>query len=200
LAIVDRELLMYDHAPVTRDDWAAPMISFQILSSRLVERKDKELTPSGDETLTFSLRSGTRQGVTEHKFRVELRQDLVDWTNAFATIISSSVSSMKELSTAVTWQNKKCLLTLHHENGFSLINANDAVTVPRPREASVPQQLLWFYPFEQLRRSDDDCNNRVWLDFGKYGQQELDLGMNPKPFVFILLSFLAAKVARLHFV
>jgi hypothetical protein len=57
--------------------------------------------------------------------------------------------------------------------------------------------ILWHYSFEKLQNSADDGQHLLWLDFGEDGEQELDLDINPKPLVFILHSFLAAKVSRL---
>jgi hypothetical protein len=58
-------------------------------------------------------------------------------------------------------------------------------------------QVIWHQPFEKLKMSADDSSRLVWLDFMDDGEQELDFESNPKPFVFILHSFLAGKVSRL---
>jgi hypothetical protein len=53
----------------------------------------------GGDHLTFSTRSGTRQGVIEHTFRVELQRDLVTWTTELVQGVNNSVLAIKELST-----------------------------------------------------------------------------------------------------
>ena len=116
---------------------------------------------------------------------------------------------------ACTWHSRECKLNLHYEYGFKLydLNQNNA--------------LLWQQSFDKLRRSADNNQNLLWLDFeNDEGEivryrlhyifvssdhiysiesffffftlfQELDLHSSPKPFVFTLHSFLASKLSRL---
>uniref|UniRef100_A0A915DI28 PDZ domain-containing protein n=1 Tax=Ditylenchus dipsaci TaxID=166011 RepID=A0A915DI28_9BILA len=55
------------------------------------------------------------------------------------------------------------------------------------------------HPFEAIRATGDDGNQFLWIDFGPpVGEQEVDLRGSPKAVVFVLHSFLAAKVYRLN--
>ncbi|MEQ2276077.1 Beta-1-syntrophin, partial [Xenotaenia resolanae] len=68
-------------------------------------------------------------------------------------------------------------------------------------DTSVKPQVLLSYPFEKLKMSADDGVRMLLLDFGgKEGEIQLDLHSCPKPIVFILHSFLSAKIARLGLV
>ena len=61
--------------------------------------KQQSPYPGGSEMLTFSTRSGTRQGVEEHTFRVESQRDLVTWTVPLVQGVNAAVQTIKELST-----------------------------------------------------------------------------------------------------
>jgi hypothetical protein len=59
------------------------------------------------------------------------------------------------------WQNQKCRLTLHYENGFTLTSSGDNAS---------QLKIYWHYPYDQLRASSDDSNRLLWLDFGEEGE------------------------------
>lgn len=70
------------------------------LLTRLVHSGKQQTSSTGaNEILTFSLRSGTRQGVEEHLFRVESQRDLMSWTIALVQGVNAAVLLIKELST-----------------------------------------------------------------------------------------------------
>jgi len=51
------------------------------------------------ETVVFKTRSGTRQGVVEHVFRVESQRELTSWTVPLVQGVNAAVLAVKELST-----------------------------------------------------------------------------------------------------
>lgn len=58
--------------------------------------------------------------------------------------------------------------------------------------------MLLHHPYDKLRSSADDAVRLLYLDFGgPEGELVFDLHSNPKPVVFVLHSFLSAKLARL---
>ncbi|KAG9329869.1 hypothetical protein JZ751_028761, partial [Albula glossodonta] len=90
------------------------------------------------------------------------------------------------------YRNQECRLTIHYEQGFSVLAELDEGPILKP---------LFSYPFERLKMSSDDGVRMLFLDFGgKEGEIQLDLHSCPKPVVFILHSFLSAKIARLGLV
>lgn len=62
-------------------------------------------------------------------------------------------------SKAVTWRDQDARLTIHYENGFTLTDA-------RVNEGNGRAQVLWYFPFEKLKRSADDGQRMLWLEFG----------------------------------
>lgn len=54
---------------------------------------------------------------------------------------------------ACRWNNRECSLNLHYEYGLKLfdVNQNNA--------------LLWQQSFDKLKRSADNNQNLLWLDF-----------------------------------
>jgi len=57
------------------------------------------MTGSSLETAVFKTRSGTRQGVVEHTFRVESHRELTSWTVPLVQGVNAAVLAVKELST-----------------------------------------------------------------------------------------------------
>ena len=60
---------------------------------------------------------------------------------------------------AVTWRDQEARLTVHFENGFTLTDA-------RANDGNGRAQVLWYFPFEKLKRSADDGQRMLWLEFG----------------------------------
>lgn len=80
-------------------------------------------------------------------------------------------------------------LTLHYEKGF---------TVTREPVDPAGGAVLYRYPYEKLKMSADDGIRNLYLDFGgPEGEMVFDLHSGPKPVVFVLHSFLSAKLTRM---
>ncbi|XP_008295648.1 beta-1-syntrophin-like [Stegastes partitus] len=103
------------------------------------------------------------------------------------------------------YRGQECRLVIHYEQGFSVLTDPKAAD-EEDGEARVVQtpskpRVLLSYPFEKLKMSSDDGVRMLLLDFGgKEGEIQLDLHSCPKPIVFILHSFLSAKISRLGLV
>ena len=54
---------------------------------------------------------------------------------------------------ACFWHNRECRLVLHYEYGFKLF------------ESSSTNSLLWQQGFDKLKRSADNNQNLLWLEF-----------------------------------
>ncbi|XP_057291438.1 beta-1-syntrophin-like [Hydractinia symbiolongicarpus] len=184
-ALTDKDILLYDMVPLSCEDWAQPYISHPLLATRLVHSGATGSNALHGAELTFSTRTGTRNGVECHLFRVERPKELATWSHALVEGAHNAASLIKEINCAVTWNGQDCRLTLHWENGFLLTGVND-------------NDIIWSYPYEKLRCSSDDAKRLLWLDFGgEDGEQELDLHGCPKPVVFVLHTFLSGKTSRL---
>ncbi|XP_045191737.1 beta-1-syntrophin-like isoform X1 [Mercenaria mercenaria] len=193
IALTDKDMLMYDTVPWSKEEWATPFQSHPLLATRLVHSGHQTTSAAGADVLSFGTRSGTRNGVEMHIFRVETQRDLAHWSRALVQGSHGAAALVKEVTCPASWQNHKGKLTLHFENGFALHALKPATEGDKPK-------LLWYFPFEKLRMSADDGHRLLWLDFGEEGEQELDLESCPKPLVFVLHTFLSAKVSRLGLV
>ncbi|CAL8261375.1 unnamed protein product [Boreogadus saida] len=116
------------------------------------------------------------------------------------------------------YQGQECRLVVHYEQGFSVLADPPAgpaggecgggggekekeVEEEEEEEEEEGRAALLAYAFEKLRMSSDDGIRMLCLDFGgKEGEIQLDLHSCPKPIVFILHSFLSAKISRLGLV
>ncbi|KAJ8785035.1 hypothetical protein J1605_007591 [Eschrichtius robustus] len=149
-------------------------------------------SPQAGVDLSFATRTGTRQGIETHLFRAEISRDLSHWTRSIVQGCHNSAELTTEVTTACTYKNQECQLTIHYENGFSITT--------EPQEGVFPKTIIQA-PYEKLKMSSDDGIRMLYLDFGgKDGELQLDLHSCPKPIVFIIHSFLSAKITRLGLV
>ena len=69
-----------------------------LILCRLVHSGRQMTALSGNEVLTFGLRSGTRTGVEAHTFRVETQRDLSTWSRAVVQAAHNAAVLIKEVS------------------------------------------------------------------------------------------------------
>ncbi|KAL4616973.1 beta-1-syntrophin [Arapaima gigas] len=190
--VTEKDLLLYDSMPRGKEAWYSPAHTYPLLATRLVHSGPDRGSPQPGRELSFATRTGTRLGIEAHHFRVETSKDLSLWTRHIVTGCHSSAEMIKEVTTSCMYKNQDCRLTIHYEQGFSVLAEVEGGTLLKP---------LFSYPFEKLKMSSDDGVRMLLLDFGgKEGEIQLDLHSCPKPIVFILHSFLSAKIARLGLV
>ncbi|KQL61279.1 alpha-1-syntrophin [Amazona aestiva] len=138
--------------------------------------------------LSFALRSGTRLGVQTHLFSLESPRDLALWTRLLVDGTHGAAELVQEVSAACTWKGQDCTLSIHIDKGFTISTT----------EPGLSKTILLQQPFEKLQMSSDDGTKMLYLDFGgPEGEIQLDLHSCPKTIVFIIHSFLSAKVTRL---
>ncbi|XP_065117340.1 beta-1-syntrophin isoform X1 [Paramisgurnus dabryanus] len=190
VVLTEKDLLLFDSMPRMREHWLSPAHAYPLLATRLVHSGPDKGSPQPGGELCFATRTGTRLGIEAHVFRAETCKDLSIWTRHIVTGCHGSAEMIKEVTTSCLYQNQDCRLVIHYERGFSVIADGDESCQP-----------LFSYPFEKLKMSADDGVRILYLDFGgKEGEIQLDLHSCPKPIVFILHSFLSAKIARLGLV
>lgn len=189
MVLTERDLLLYDSLPRIKDAWQTPAHTYPLLATRLVHSGPGKGSPQPGVELSFATRTGTRLGIETHLFRTESSKDLAQWTRHVVTGCHSAAEMIKEVSTSCLYEGLDCRLIIHYERGFSVVADTEDGSIPKP---------LLSYPFERLRMSSDDGLRKLVLDFGgREGEVQLDLHSCPKPIVFILHSFLSAKIARL---
>uniref|UniRef100_A0A8C2CQM8 Syntrophin alpha 1 n=1 Tax=Cyprinus carpio TaxID=7962 RepID=A0A8C2CQM8_CYPCA len=186
--LTDRDLLLYASLPDSKETLNSPDKSYPLITTRLVHSGPGKSSSLHDSELTFGLRLGTKQGVETHLFRVDTAKDLSTWTHLLVEGCHSAAELVQEVTTACSWNGKSCMLSVHIDKGFSLFT----------EEAGVRRTVLLQQPFERLRMSSDDGVRMMFLDFGGPDAEiQLDLHSCPKTIVFIIHSFLSAKVKRL---
>ncbi|NXF68465.1 SNTB2 protein, partial [Ciccaba nigrolineata] len=186
MAVTEKDLLLYDGMPWTRDAWASPCHSYPLVATRLVHSGSGRRSPALGSELTFATRTGSRQGVEMHVFRVETHRDLSSWTRVLVQGCHAAAELIKEVSVGCTLGGQEVQLSIHYEGGFTICREEPGGSV------------LFRYPYERLKMSADDGIRTLYLDFGgPEGELALDLHSCPKPIVFVLHTFLSAKVTRM---
>ncbi|XP_052415448.1 alpha-1-syntrophin [Carassius gibelio] len=186
--LTDRDLLLYTSLPDSKETLNSPDKSYPLITTRLVHSGPGRTSSVHDSELTFGLRLGSKQGVETHLFRVDTAKDLSIWTQLLVEGCHSAAELVQEVTTACSWNGKSCMLSVHIDKGFSLFT----------EESGVRRNVLLQQPFERLRMSSDDGVRMIFLDFGGPDAEiQLDLQSCPKTMVFIIHSFLSAKVKRL---
>lgn len=186
--LTDKDLLLFSTLPENKDSLSNPSKSYPLITTRLVHSGPGKSSPLLDSELSFGVRSGTKQGVETHVFRVDSAKDLSLWTHLLVEGCHSAAELVKEVTTACSWNGKECTLGVHIDEGFTLYT----------EEMGVRKSVLLQQPFERLKMSSDDGVRMMFLDFGgPEAEIQLDLHCCPKTLVFIIHSFLSAKVKRL---
>lgn len=205
LVVTEKDLLLFDSLPRGKEAWQSPAHTYPLLATRLVHSGPDRGSPHSGTELFFATRTGTRLGIETHLFRAETTKDLSLWTRHIVNGCHASAEMIKEVSTSCLYRGQECRLVIHYEQGFSVLadpslgngengQEEGAHTTRKPR-------VLLSYPYEKLKMSSDDGIRMLFLDFGgKEGEIQLDLHSCPKPIVFILHSFLSAKISRLGLV
>ncbi|XP_069477666.1 beta-1-syntrophin [Ambystoma mexicanum] len=190
--LTEKDLLMYDSMPRMKEAWFNPALSYPLLATRLVHSTPSKGSPQSGVDLSFATRTGTRQGIDTHLFRAETHKDLSLWTRQIVQGCHNAAERIKEVTTPCSYKNQECRLTIQYENGFSITADSQDGAFSKP---------IVQYAYEKLRMSSDDGIRMLYLDFGgKDGEMQLDLHSCPKPIVFIIHSFLSAKITRLGLV
>ncbi|KAM4841726.1 alpha-1-syntrophin [Thomomys bottae] len=186
--LTEKELLLYSALPQTREALSRPARTAPLIATRLVHSGPSKGSVPYDAELSFALRTGTRHGVDTHLFTVESPQELAAWTRQLVDGCHRAAEGVQEVSTACTWNGRPCSLSVHIDKGFTLWAA----------EPGAARAVLLRQPFEKLQMSSDDGASLLFLDFGgTEGEIQLDLHSCPKTMVFVIHSFLSAKVTRL---
>ncbi|KAK2844328.1 hypothetical protein Q5P01_010987 [Channa striata] len=205
VVVTEKDLLLYDSLPRSKEAWQSPAHTYPLLATRLVHSGPDRGSPHSGTELFFATRTGTRLGIETHLFRAETTKDLSVWTRQIVNGCHTSAEMIKEVTTSCLYRGQECRLVIHYEHGFSVLADPKLADVENGEERedcppSRPKVLL-SYPFEKLKMSSDDGVRVLLLDFGgREGEIQLDLHSCPKPIVFILHSFLSAKVSRLGLV
>ncbi|KAF8363495.1 stn-1 [Pristionchus pacificus] len=186
LTLSNSELLFYDSVPQLKHEWAEPRLTRPLVATRVVQTTSRSapVVQGLSDSISFSIRTGTQQGVRTHKLRVETHACLAAWVRSIVLATYETCAEMGQVTAPCVWRGDDCDLVLSLDHGIALHNDSG--------------QTVWTHPFEDIRSSGDDGGRYLWMDLGPpTGQQELDMIQSAKPIVFILHNFLATKVYRL---
>uniref|UniRef100_UPI00358FDC75 beta-2-syntrophin-like n=1 Tax=Myxine glutinosa TaxID=7769 RepID=UPI00358FDC75 len=196
MVLTESDLYLYHKFPLSLEAWETPYCSYPLLVTRLVDSGSSRCSPQPGAELCFVLRHGGPHGAESHTFRAETTRDLSVWTRTLLHSCYAAVELSHEATVACLWNDLDCWLTIHYEHGFTV---HRQITANNP--SIMNSDLLFTYPYERLRRSSDDGVSKLYLNFGgPEGEICLDLLGSPKPIVFILHSFLSAKLIRMGLV
>ncbi|XP_064089395.1 beta-1-syntrophin-like isoform X1 [Macrobrachium nipponense] len=184
-AVTDHDMILFQEVPWTKEAWANPLVFYPLLATRIVNSTHKG-SLGGSEPITMTMRCGTQEGVCCSVFQHDTQRDLATWVKVLVQGAHSAVKRQKEVACYCEWRGVEAKLVLHHEDGFTLLSTHDS--------SGSRGRVLWTQPFHKLIMSSDDGARLIWLRFDGDMEVELDLKTNPKPFVFILHTFLSAKV------
>ncbi|XP_062403826.1 beta-2-syntrophin [Sardina pilchardus] len=189
MALTEKDILLFDSVPWSREAWTNPLLTHPVLATRLVHSGSSHGSPALGADLVFATRTGTSRGIESHVFRVETHWDLSSWTRALVQGGHAAAELIKEVSIGCVLNRQEVRLTLHYDKGF---------TVSREPAEAAGTMVLFRYPYEKLKMSADDGVRKLYLDFGgPEGELVFDLRSGPKPVVFVLHSFLSAKLTRM---
>ncbi|XP_057690576.1 beta-1-syntrophin [Corythoichthys intestinalis] len=205
VVVTEKDLLLYDSLPRSKEAWQSPAHTYPLLATRLVHSGPDMGSPYSGTELFFATRTGTRLGIETYLFRAETSKDLSLWTRQIVNGCHASAEMIKEVSTSCLYLGQECRLVIDYEQGFSVLaehKLRDSENGDEGRRHTpTKKRVLLSYPYEKLRMSSDDGVRMLFLDFGgKEGEIQLDLHSCPKPIVFIVHSFLSAKISRLGLV
>ncbi|KAF7707749.1 beta-2-syntrophin [Silurus meridionalis] len=158
MAMTEKDILLFDSVPWTRESWSTPLTTHTLLTTRLVQSGRTHGSPPLGSDLHFMTRTGSSRGVESHVFRVETHWDLSSWTRALVQGTHSAAELVKEVSIGCVLNREEVCLMLHYERGFTVLRGGGG----GPAGGAV----LLHYPYDKLRNSADDAVRLLYLDFG----------------------------------
>nr|XP_025849280.1 beta-1-syntrophin [Vulpes vulpes] len=226
VVLTEKDLLIYDSMPRRKEAWFSPVHTYPLLATRCVifitmgdgMEEGSLLAPGSGHgsgvcvhACVCVMMTMTRPAEGKHtclpvcsqkvSFQLEKKRAAgpgIEETREVSACLGEGTEralppAVSALSpSACTYKNQECRLTVHYENGFSITT--------EPQEGAFPKTIIQS-PYEKLKMSSDDGIRMLYLDFGgKDGEIQLDLHSCPKPIVFIIHSFLSAKITRLGLV
>jgi len=181
LGLTDSHLLWWDGIPSTQQQWTNPNKSLRLILTRLVNHRG--LAVQSDQ-FCICLRHGGEEGVSCHLISFDTRSEQAAWASRLVTSTLAAARRVRKWVTPISYKGNSCELMIDCEEGFTVRDiATNTTVVQRP--------------FSELLHSNDDGTRLLWLQFQQGGEEEFDLGKNPKPVVFVIHTFLSAKIQQL---
>jgi len=181
LALTDSHLIWWDGVPLVPQQWSTPLRCLRLIQTRLVNQRGTGFQP---DQFCLCIRHGGEDGVSCHVISVDNKSDQAEWAKRIVASTLAAARRVKKWVSQVSYKGRNCDLTVDADEGFIL------------REIT-SDKIVFCRPFSDLLSSNDDGARLLWLQFRQAGEEELDLGKNPKPLVFVIHTFLSAKIQQL---
>lgn len=182
VALTDSHLMWWETVPSTPQMWSLPTRSLRLIQTRLVNHRSPIYQT---EQYSICIRHGGEEGVTCNVIALDSKSDQAGWaTGIVGTTLAAARRVKKWISQQVSYKGHNCELTVDYEEGFTLKDGQTGAVVFNKN-------------FPELVNSSDDGARLLWLEFRQTGEEEIDLGKNPKPLVFVIHTFLSAKIQQL---
>ena len=175
-AVTDRELCIYDRVPWTTESWTCPLYSYSLLHIRVIMGVSSNGTSD-----SFSLRIGARNG-TEVRVMRTLEASL--WAQQVTDATCRLVKRLKYVTFSCVYRGEDCTLVIDINRGLEL----------RSLEGG---KIMCKYSLGDVSRCSDDAVRILVLQFPD-NTLELEMLHGPRPFVFTLHSFMAARMVELQ--
>ncbi|KAK5923007.1 hypothetical protein CgunFtcFv8_000016 [Champsocephalus gunnari] len=120
MALTEKDILLFQAVPWSRESWSTPLLTHPLLATRLVHSGSARGSPAQGSDLVFATRTGTGRGIESHMFRVETHWDLSSWMRALVQGAHAAAELIKEVSIGCTLSRQDVRLTLHYEKGFTV--------------------------------------------------------------------------------
>jgi len=179
VALTESHLLWWETVPSTSQGWSQPTRSLRLIQTRLVNHRSPIYQTS--EQFSLCIRHGGEEGVTCHVIAFDTKSDQAGWATGIVGSTLNAARRVKKWISQVSYKGHNSELTVDYEEGFTL---KDGQT----------NNIVFNKNFQELINSSDDGARLLWLEFRHTGEEEIDLGKNPKPLVFVIHTFLSAKV------
>ncbi len=203
VGLTEEQLLLWDSAPWSPKDWAAPKEKINLVQTRVLCPDDGMAAiqqqqqgaaaaagaaaagrkPVGPNT-RVTLRYGGEHGVQCYVFQAASKSEQAAWLSALirGTLYASKKQGLLRVS--CDYRGQQSVLSLHVDRGFSLLDAASG-------------EERWQQPYQNLASSNDDGARLLWLQFRGQLEEEFVLQTNPKVVVFTLHNFLSTKLELL---
>jgi len=181
LALTDSHIVWWEAVPTTPQQWSMPSRSLRLIQTRLVNHRSPIYQT---EQYCICIRHGGEDGVSCHVIAFDSKSDQAAWATGVVATTLNAARRVKKWITQVGYKGRNCELTVDSDEGFALKEGDTG-------------NIVFSKNFPELVNSSDDGARLLWLEFRQSGEEELDLGKNPKPLVFVIHTFLSAKIQQL---
>lgn len=120
VALTQNDLLLYEHVPSLKSEWATPKITRPLIATRLdafivasippfllyfdpcrlvhTTARSNPVIAGLSDVISFTTRTGTKQGIESHILRVETHRDLATWVKTVVHTTYDACALIREVT------------------------------------------------------------------------------------------------------